>query len=94
MNGESSLGLRDYSQASGSQWIKLRNASTSFLVSFCDDLGNPTRNSLQVTKTGFGFNGAAAIAKPTVTGSKAGNAALASLVTALAQYGLITDSTT
>jgi len=94
MNGESSLGLRDYSQASGSQWIKLRNASTSFVVSFCDDLGNPTRNSLQVTKTGFGFNGAAAIAKPTVTGSKAGNTALASLLSALAQYGLITDSTT
>jgi hypothetical protein len=32
--------------------------------------------------------------KPTVTGSKGGNAALASLLTALASYGLITDSTT
>lgn len=41
-----------------------------------------------------GFNGTAAIAKPTITGSRAGNAALASLLTALASYGLITDSTT
>ncbi len=32
--------------------------------------------------------------KQTVTGSKGGNAALASLITALAAYGLITDNTT
>ena len=41
-----------------------------------------------------GFQGTSPIAKPTVTGSKGGNAALASLLTALANYGLITDSTT
>jgi hypothetical protein len=41
-----------------------------------------------------GFNGSAAIAKPVVSGAKAGNAALASLCSALASYGLITDSTT
>jgi hypothetical protein len=41
-----------------------------------------------------GFNNTAPIAKPTVTGSRGGNAALASLLTALANYGLITDSTT
>jgi hypothetical protein len=40
------------------------------------------------------FNNTAPIAKPTVTGSRGGNAALASLLTALANYGLITDSTT
>lgn len=34
------------------------------------------------------------IAKPTITGSRGGNAALASLLTALASYNLITDSTT
>lgn len=49
---------------------------------------------LQITGTGIGFNGTAAIAKPTVTGAKASNAALASLLTQLASYGLITDSTT
>lgn len=42
----------------------------------------------------LGFYGAAAMAKPTVTGSRGGNAALASLLTALASLGLITDSTT
>lgn len=41
-----------------------------------------------------GFNGTAPIAKPTITGSRGGNAALASLLTALANYGLITDSST
>lgn len=38
------------------------------------------------------FYGATAISKPTVTGSRGGNAALASLLTALANLGLITDS--
>ncbi len=32
--------------------------------------------------------------KPTITGSKGGNAALASLLSSLAGLGLITDSTT
>jgi hypothetical protein len=45
------------------------------------------------TQGGLGFQGSAAIAKPTVTGSRGANAALASLLTALAAYGLITDST-
>lgn len=42
----------------------------------------------------LGFFGAAAAAKPTVTGSRGGNAALASMLTALAGLGLLTDSTT
>lgn len=42
---------------------------------------------------GLGVNGTSAIAKPTVTGSRASNAALTSLLTALANYGLITNST-
>lgn len=41
-----------------------------------------------------GFYGATPSAKLSVTGSRGGNAALASLLTALASYGLITDSTT
>jgi len=40
----------------------------------------------------IGFLATAASAKLTVTGSRAGNAALASLLTQLATYGLITDS--
>lgn len=40
------------------------------------------------------FNGATVAAQPTVTGSRGGNAALASLLTALASTGLIIDGTT
>lgn len=40
----------------------------------------------------LGFYGTTATAKQTVSGSRGGNAALASLLTALAAYGLITDS--
>jgi hypothetical protein len=48
---------------------------------------------------GFQFNGpvgfsAVPISRPTVSGSRGGNAALASLLTALSTYGLVTDSTT
>lgn len=42
----------------------------------------------------IGFLGATAVARPTITGSRGGSAALASLLTALANLGLITDSTT
>ena len=42
----------------------------------------------------MGFYGTTAIARPTVTGSRGGNAALASFLTALSNLGLITDSTT
>lgn len=41
----------------------------------------------------LGFYGNLASARPTVTGSRGGNAALASLLTQLATLGLITDST-
>lgn len=41
----------------------------------------------------IGFLGATPIAKPTITGSRGGNAALADLLTQLANYGLITDGT-
>lgn len=44
--------------------------------------------------TGIGFYTTAPVAKPTVTGSKAANAALTSLMTALSNLGLVTDSTT
>ena len=42
----------------------------------------------------IGFNNTAPIARPTVSGAKGSNAALASLMTALAAYGLVTDTTT
>jgi hypothetical protein len=40
-----------------------------------------------------GFNGSNALAKPVVTGSRLNNPALASLLTQLANYGLVTDNT-
>lgn len=43
---------------------------------------------------GIGFFSATPVTKPTVTGSRGGNAALASLLTALANLGLVTNSTT
>lgn len=46
------------------------------------------------TGKNVGFYGTAPIAKPVVTGSRAGNAALASALTQLAALGLITDSST
>ena len=42
----------------------------------------------------IGFFSTAPTTKPTVVGSKGGNAALASLLTALAGFGLLTDSST
>jgi hypothetical protein len=53
---------------------------------------NTTR--ISVNGTGIGFFGATPVGKPTVTGSRGGNAALASALTAWAALGLITDSTT
>jgi hypothetical protein len=59
-----------------------------------------TDDSLQVALTfrhlgaSLGFYNAAAVAKPTVAGSRGANAALASLLTALASLGLVTDTST
>lgn len=51
-----------------------------------------TNHKVRIRGT-VGFYDTAPAAKPTVTGSRGGNAALASLLTALAGLGLITDST-
>ena len=51
-------------------------------------------NQVLVNNTGLGVNGTSPIAKPTVTGARDDGTALASLLTALANYGFITDSTT
>lgn len=46
----------------------------------------------EIDTNGIGFFAATPVAKPTVTGSRGGNAALTSLLTALANLGLITNS--
>jgi len=50
-------------------------------------------NRIKCDATGIGFFNSATVAKPTVSGSRGGNAALASLLTELANLGLITNST-
>lgn len=54
--------------------------------------GVPQYN-FRATGNQCGFFGSVGTSKPTVSGSKGGNAALASLISALASLGLITDST-
>ena len=56
--------------------------------------GNTQVNGNLAITGNIGFYNTAPAAKPTVTGSRGGNAALASLLTALAGLGLITDSST
>ena len=84
------------------------NAGTNFVLGAFSDTGVAigtalafTRSTMQATFAGpvrmngtVGFNTTAPVAKPTVSGAKGSNAALASLLTALAAYGLITDSST
>lgn len=55
--------------------------------------GTGSAKQVRANNTGIGFYGGNPIAKPAVTGSRAGNAALASLLTALANLGLVTNST-
>lgn len=50
-------------------------------------------DALAMVAPAMGFYSGIPVAKPTVTGSRGGNAALASLLTALASMGLITNST-
>lgn len=52
---------------------------------------DPTAGAVTVAGS-IGFYGATPGAKPTITGSRGANAALASLLTALATLGLLTDS--
>jgi hypothetical protein len=91
-------GPRIYKTATGGMLLQAATGSTyDFAVV------SPAGSDIIVVPTGtvdvklagkVGFNATNPIAKPTVTGSRSSNAALASLLTALANYGLITDSST
>lgn len=79
-------------------WTFAVSAGVLNLRATSDDQGTEL-NYLRFGRTGasaitMGFFNASPQAKPTVTGSRGGNAALASLLTGLATLGLITDSTT
>lgn len=73
--------------------------SSSFLVINSNGtlyLNWDTGTAIRAAASGgsFGFAGATPVARQTVTGSRGGNAALASLLTAMANFGWITDSST
>lgn len=81
-----------------STWIVATDASRTARVRFFANDWVQSREFLRGEGDGtaarIGFLGATAIARPSVTGAKGGNAALTSLLTALASLGLITDSST
>lgn len=56
--------------------------------------GGDSSVKFRVNTVGIGFYNTNPVAKPTVSGSRNGNAALASLIQALADLGLITDAST
>lgn len=79
--------------------LQFSNEADGGLTNFsCDDAGGTARTCISLgtasSASALAFHGTAAINKPTVTGSRAANAALASLLTALANYGLLVDSST
>jgi hypothetical protein len=77
-------------RASGNILINAAAADAGYRL---DVFGTTRLNGATTIGNTVGFNNTAPIAKPTITGAKGSNAALASLLTALANYGLITDST-
>jgi hypothetical protein len=74
---------------SGGQWLQLKDANGN--VAF--QIQANARTTPPPTMA-IGFFGSGGWPQITVTGAKGGNAALANLLTALAQYGLIIDNTT
>lgn len=88
----------DFSDRGTVKWRLSKNDGNDFFITH-DPFGTPS-TAIRFEPGGttkiegyVGFQGSAPIAKPTVTGSKGGNAALTSLISALASYGLIQDST-
>lgn len=85
--GAGTTGVLAYNRSS-SAYVPLHVAALS--ISFRST--NTVRISLDAN--GLGFFGATPIAKPNISGSRGGNAALASLLTNLAALGLVSDGTT
>lgn len=78
------------------RWAVATDASRRAEMVFSLFDATTSRTPLHISTSGsaptIGFLGASPAARQTVTGSRGGNAALASLLTALATLGLITDS--
>lgn len=76
--------------SSGLAAINTSKTGTGTTVPLAFQVDGATR--LKMDGTGLAFFAAAPVAQPTVTGSRGANAALASLLTALASLGLVVDS--
>jgi hypothetical protein len=74
--------------AAGTVYLSSRSFSGGTIVALTAGLTAPSGNAA------LGFFGESPVGRPVVTGSRGGNAALASLLTALAALGLVTNSTT
>jgi hypothetical protein len=93
------------SRGANPAWSVVIGVGDNFLINRYDDAGAPVDTPLDINRaTGlitalrlqavtFGMN-TGPVARQTVTGSRGGNAALASFLTAMAAFGFITDSTT
>jgi hypothetical protein len=94
--GQSSLQAREQADLD-TAWVESTDATRKARV-LLRAWDTAAREGLRIEADGagprIGFLGANAVARPTVTGSRGGNAALASLLNALALLGLITDSST
>ena len=97
LHGESSTTVGRAMGEIQTAWVDATDASRKARMSL-HAYDTAVREGMRIEGGGsaphIGFYGAAAVAKPSVTGSRGGNAALASLLTSLANLGLITDSTT
>jgi hypothetical protein len=104
-NGTSGeLGLTVQNNGTKRMFIGQKTANSLFEWDVYDSSGNYIGTPISVDYSGrlrvgesnhsMGFFGANPILKPTVTGSRGGNAALTSLLQQLAALGLITDNTT
>lgn len=97
-----SIGIGDVVQANIRGFFKGVDATSSNYALFANSSAGTNlfwvRNdgAVLLSKSGgaVGFYGSTPAAKPTVTGSRSANAALASLLTALAGLGLLVDSST
>ena len=77
----------------GSMWFGSFNDAGAFLGGSII-IQNDGSVKLGLANAKLSFYGAAEVAKPTITGSRADGSALAGLLTKLASLGLVTDSTT
>lgn len=96
-NGTTTVPVETIFWSASASNVQHRCAVSTLIMSMAGTyaIGDQSGNKrIEVSTAGnIGFFGASPAAKPTVSGSKGANAALTSLLTALATLGLVTDST-